>query len=255
MLPRYHMERIPMKTSKVLGIFAVGATAGLLFNFTTQYTDTSSKDKEQLETVVREVVKSEFDRQQAEMMKMVKSAARDAVKESIAFIDAGGIFQNMHEFGDKRIVLQQQFKDDQGELQRMGLEIGKIEQELANASNLMSKAAKEKKEEEMAKLRVSGELKARNLQERYGQIEQDLQMQLLKEIQVAATEIASKENRIAVLAGGLAYADPTINLSDKVLEQVNKKYDQKKKKDATGAKAEVKPALAATTNKAKPKAA
>jgi Skp family chaperone for outer membrane proteins len=237
-----------MFSQKQVRFLFAGSFCALALYVGIQQTDTASKDKEQLELVVRDVVRSEMEKQKAEWQKMMKTAARDAVKESIAFIDAGSILPKMPQFEDIKVTVQSEFNEEQKELNSIGTTLAKLQKEISEMGGAMSKQALDKKQEEMASLQAKGQLKANNMQEKYARKEQEAQVELLKEIQTAASEVAMKENRIAVLAGGLAFADPVIDLSEKVLAQSTKNYEQKKKKLAMAPAKDAKPvAMAAVT--------
>jgi outer membrane protein len=144
-------------------------------------------------------------------------------EQKIGVVDVQGIFQAMPQAAEIANNIQNEFKEQIDEvnlLQRDGqLYTQKLERDAATMSD------QEKQELQAKILQVRGELaeKAQPLQQNLQRRQNEERNKLLGLIKQAIDAVAAKEEYDLILnSGAVAFADESIDLSQQVLDQVNK---------------------------------
>ncbi|MEE4262915.1 MAG: OmpH family outer membrane protein [Desulfobacteraceae bacterium] len=150
------------------------------------------------------------------------SLAADVAK--IGVID----FQKVLETSTAGKVIQSKLKTQNekmtADLQSKGAEIEKISQRLERESMVMSKEMREEKEREQ-RIKVND---FKTLQKNYRSELQKLQVELMQQLQTDITtitqEIGKKEGYLLIMdKRGVVYAPTSVDLTDKIIQAINKK--------------------------------
>ncbi len=116
------------------------------------------------------------------------------------------------------------------DLQKKGAEIEKIQKRLERESMVMSKEMREEKEREQ-RIKVND---FKTLQKKYRAELQKVQVKLMQQLQTDVTtitrEIGKKEGYLLIMdKRGVIYAPQSVDLSDKLIRQLNAKFAKTKK--------------------------
>ncbi len=116
------------------------------------------------------------------------------------------------------------------DLQKKGAEIEKIQRRLERESMVMSKEMREDKEREQ-RIKVND---FKTLQKKYRSELQKVQVKLMQQLQTDVTtitmEIGKKEGYLLIMdKRGVIYTPRSVDLSDKLIRQLNKKFAKTKK--------------------------
>jgi len=116
------------------------------------------------------------------------------------------------------------------DLQKKGAEIEKIQKRLERESMVMSKEMREEKEREQ-RIKVND---FKTLQKKYRSELQKVQVKLMQQLQTDVTtitrEIGKKEGYLLIMdKRGVIYAPNSVDLSDKLIQQLNAKFAKQKK--------------------------
>jgi outer membrane protein len=116
------------------------------------------------------------------------------------------------------------------DLQKKGAEIEKIQRRLERESMVMSKEMREDKEREQ-RIKVND---FKTLQKRYRSELQKVQVKLMQQLQSDVTtitrEIGKKEGYLLIMdKRGVIYTPRSVDLSDKLIRQLNTKFAKTKK--------------------------
>ena len=137
-------------------------------------------------------------------------------------------FQKVLETSDAGKTIQTELKKENEkmavDLQQKGGEIEKIRKRLERESMVMSKEMREEKEREQ-RIKVND---FKTLQKKYRAQLQKRQVQLMQQLQSTVTnitrEIGKKEGYLLIMdKRGVIYAPNSIDLTDKVIQRLNKK--------------------------------
>jgi outer membrane protein len=137
-------------------------------------------------------------------------------------------FQKVLETSNAGKLIQSELKKDNekmtADLQQKGEEIEKIRKRLERESMVMSKEMREEKEREQ-RIKVND---FKSLQKKYRAELQKRQVQLMQQLQADVTDITQqmgkKEGYLLIMdRRGVIYAPNSVDLTDKLIEQLNKK--------------------------------
>jgi outer membrane protein len=137
-------------------------------------------------------------------------------------------FQKVLEVSDAGKMIQSELKKDNekmtADLQQKGEEIEKIRKRLERESMVMSKEMREEKEREQ-RIKIND---FKSLQKKYRGELQKRQVQLMQQLQSGVTDvtqqIGKKEGYLLIMdKRGVIYAPNSVDLTDKLIEQLNKK--------------------------------
>jgi outer membrane protein len=143
-------------------------------------------------------------------------------------------FQKVLETSDAGKHIQSELKKENetmsADLQQKGGEIEKIRKRLERESMVMSKEMREEKEREQ-RIKVND---FKTLQKKYRAQLQKRQVELMQALQVDVTEITQqigkKEGYLLIMdKRGVIYAPSSVDLTDKLIQQLNKKSSNAKK--------------------------
>lgn len=164
-----------------------------------------------------------------------KTESKAEVK--IGFVDMQRAIQSVSEGKKAKDALEKEVKDKQKELKAKEDDLKKMNEDLEKKSALLSDEVKAKKQqtlqEEMMKYREMVGKSQFDLQKR----ERDLTMPIVKKLQEVVDGIAAKEDFTMILGAeqGVLWAKKEIDLTDRVVEEFEKKSggksDKKDKKD------------------------
>jgi outer membrane protein len=156
------------------------------------------------------------------------SLAADVAK--IGVID----FQKVLETSAAGKAIQAELKKENekmgADLQKKGAEIEKIQRRLERESMVMSKEMREDKEREQ-RIKVND---FKTLQKKYRSELQKVQVKLMQQLQTDVTtitrEIGKKEGYLLIMdKRGVIYTPRSVDLSDKLIRQLNTKFAKTKK--------------------------
>ena len=156
------------------------------------------------------------------------SLAADVAK--IGVID----FQKVLEISTAGKAIQAELKKKNekmgADLQKKGAEIEKIQKRLERESMVMSKEMREEKEREQ-RIKVND---FKTLQKKYRSELQKVQVKLMQQLQTDVTtitrEIGKKEGYLLIMdKRGVIYTPRSVDLSDKLIQQLNTKFAKTKK--------------------------
>ena len=156
------------------------------------------------------------------------SLAADVAK--IGVID----FQKVLETSAAGKAIQAELKKENekmgADLQKKGAEIEKIQRRLERESMVMSKEMREEKEREQ-RIKVND---FKTLQKKYRSELQKVQVKLMQQLQADVTtitrEIGKKEGYLLIMdKRGVIYTPRSVDLSDKLIRQLNTKFAKTKK--------------------------
>ena len=156
------------------------------------------------------------------------SLAADVAK--IGVID----FQKVLEISTAGKAIQAELKKKNekmgADLQKKGAEIEKIQRRLERESMVMSKEMREEKEREQ-RIKVND---FKTLQKKYRSELQKVQVKLMQQLQADVTtitrEIGKKEGYLLIMdKRGVIYTPRSVDLSDKLIQQLNTKFAKTKK--------------------------
>jgi len=147
----------------------------------------------------------------------------------IVYFDGLDIFSKTHEVQDTKIGLERKFQEDGKNVQKLNAEAEKAAADLKNMGSIATEHARRSKQEEVLEKQNKVAVKERSLQQ-YAQEEmQRAEYEMAQKLKAYATKVAKEEGYSLVLAGGVAYGDPKLNISDKIVAKWNSEYDAHKK--------------------------
>jgi len=152
------------------------------------------------------------------------SAATDYV---IAVIDPTRIVEQSPQYEAARAELQKEVSDREQKLVEQQKQITELRKKLEKDASLMS-------EEEIQRLQT--DIRNRDRKVKYAQAEfredfalrqNELRARLAKQVEEVVKELAKEENIDLILSEGLVYYSKRIDISDKVIARLKKKFDAK----------------------------
>lgn len=158
----------------------------------------------------------------------LKKFVRQEIQKSVAFINPFEILEKSLEYRDELKRIEKELDSRKAQLKTLEETAMKKKTELETMGNALSESARERKREELVNLEAQYRIKLQGAQEYAQGAEEKARMKILKKIQDEAEALAREEGRIMVLAGGIIYGAKPIDLTQKVLVRVNKKYEAEK---------------------------
>ncbi len=173
-------------------------------------------------------VKSDIDFMQSP--DALKNFIRDELQKSIGFINPFEILEGSEEYKDEIKNIEKELDGKKAQLKSIEETAMKKKSELETMGHALSDAARERKREELVNLEAQYRIKLQSAQEYAQSAEEKARMRILKKIQDEAEVLSKEEGRIMVVAGGVIYGAKPIDLTEKVLTRLNKKYRAEKEK-------------------------
>ncbi len=177
----------------------------------------------------------------------LQEVIRTTVSSMFAFVDPYFVLSQIDEVKDAEKKLKSDLELKEKQIMDIQYKIKEKEDELRMKASALSPDARERYNAEILSLRAQGQTKYEGLQAFVQQAQQQLEMGFLKKIQEAAEEIATENNMILVYGAGIVYGHKGLNISEKVVSRLNKKYTDEKRKST-------KPATPAQTTEPKKEA-
>jgi len=150
----------------------------------------------------------------------------------IVYFDGLEVFNKSHEVADAKKELEGRFQEEGKNLQKLRTEAEKAATDLNNMGSIATEKARRTKQEEVEVKRNEVTVKERSVQQYAQQEMQRAEYEMAQKLKDYATKVAKEEGYRLVLAGGVAYADNKLNISDKIVTTWNNEFDAKKTKTA-----------------------
>jgi len=154
--------------------------------------------------------------------------------QKIGMIDLQKIIEESSVGKRSSVEMKSQGKKMEGILKEKGAEIEGLQKTLEQKGTVMSKAAREKKEQELRDKITD----LKSLQRRYQDVLRELNLNLSKQITKDVFEIVEKigkrEGYTLILdrrVGGIVYAPTAIDITDKVIKEYNSMDAKRSKKE------------------------
>ena len=149
----------------------------------------------------------------------------------IGFVDPYKVLQGLEQWKDEGMRIQKELQAKNQQIEdKKAAYTTKI-----NALQGMGTTAKpeviDAKKYELKQLANEIELMSQSLQERAERVAQEAQMAVFKDIELASQEVALEMGFDIVLAGGVLYVSPKLDISSELVSKMNSKYAAKKKQE------------------------
>lgn len=154
---------------------------------------------------------------------LISSAS--AAEYVIGVIDPTRIVEQSPQYEDARAQLQKEVSEREQKLAEQQQQIVELQKSLDNDAALMS-------EDEIQRLQT--DIRNRDRKVKYAQAEfredfalrqNELRTKLAKQVEEVVAELAREENIDLILSEGLVYYSKRIDISDKVIERLRKKFE------------------------------
>lgn len=145
------------------------------------------------------------------------------------FFDGLEVFNKAHEVQEKRKDLELKFQEEGKNLQKLRAEAEKAMTESQSMGSIATEQARRTKQEEALEKKNKVEVKEASLQQYAQQEMQRAEYEMAAKLRDYATKVAKENGYKMVLAGGVAYAEDDLNISNKIVALWNNEYDVKKK--------------------------
>ncbi|NPA58580.1 MAG: OmpH family outer membrane protein [Aquificae bacterium] len=147
-----------------------------------------------------------------------------AFAQNVAFVDVQKVMNQSKKGQQYKKEIESKVSYYQKKLEKIDKQIKEIEKQLA--SPVLSEEAKEKKRKEIAQLKAKGLEIQQQAEEELSKMKAQAEMELIKLIQKVTERYAKQHNIDLVFIGGaiggVVYHDKAIDITDKILELVNK---------------------------------
>ncbi len=159
----------------------------------------------------------------------LRGLIREEIQNSIGFIDPMRVFEQSDQYKDEIKNIEKELEVRKQQLKSLENTAMKKKAEMETMANALSDSAKERKKEEMINLESQYRIKLQSAQEFAENAEQKIRMNILRRIQDAAEAVAKEQNMVLVFGTGVVYGAKAVDLTDKVIERINKTYRAEKK--------------------------
>lgn len=150
----------------------------------------------------------------------------------IRFADPMGILQNSDQWKDISVQAQQEIDRRTKEVNKLENEYVKKAEELQSMGTMAKPEVKESKREALMTLQSEIQIKTKTLQEYAEDASRRAQMEIFKEVEQTTAEIAQQASYDIVLASGVLYVAPKLDITQDVAQRMNAKYTERKKRQA-----------------------
>ncbi len=149
-------------------------------------------------------------------------AFADEDSQKFAWIDLEKVIQGYHKTEPIVAKLEKEKDKKEGEVKKLIEEIKMMEGKLA----LMTESARRKQEKAIAKKRLAASTLIQEAERDLSLLEVNEMEKVIEEVKKRAAELAEEGGYIFIfLSNTIIYKDPALNLTDKLLEVLNKKKD------------------------------
>jgi Skp family chaperone for outer membrane proteins len=158
----------------------------------------------------------------------IKAIIREEMQSSIAFVNPYEILEKSEEYSDELRRIEGGVEARKQELRALEETAMKKKTEYDTLRSSLTDNAQDRMREEMINLEAQYRIKLQGTQEWAQKEEEKTRMRILKKIQEETEVVAKEENRLMVFAGGILYGAKGVDLTEKVLNRMNKKYRAEK---------------------------
>jgi len=157
----------------------------------------------------------------------------DAQNAKIRCADSMKAYQMSDQVKDESIAAQKNMQTRYQKIQQMQKKLQQKKKELNETKNVTTKDKQEDMAKEIASLEHQIQIEGRALEQYQQGVQQEIQMHFVKEFEKATQEIAKEKDLGAVSAGGFIYVSEEMDITQEVVDRLNKKYAQTKKSKTT----------------------
>ena len=141
----------------------------------------------------------------------------------IGYVDVRKVFDSCTATHQAVLSLRKEIESKQGALAKEEEEIMALQKELREKEVVLSEIEKKKRQAEIDDKTTLFKKKAENAQQEMAIKEREFTNSIIKSIQTVITEIAKQENYNLILEkDSILYGDNVVDLTDKVIEKLNK---------------------------------
>ena len=159
---------------------------------------------------------------------VVTGAAMAADVAKIGVVDLQRVLETSNPGKAAQVEIKKQKDEMETDLKQKGAEIEQIRQRLERESMVMNKEAREEKEREV-RIKLND---FKTLQKRYRSDLQALEKKLVNQLQTEVfsivEDLGKKEGYLLIISKiGVLYSPTTIDITDKLIQQLNRSYAKK----------------------------
>lgn len=181
--------------------------------------------------------------------KTVKVVTPSSHSVKIVTGDPMKILNGSEQWKDLSTKAQQDVERKAKELEKKQQEAIALEEELNTMGSTVKPEVKSEKQTKLAVLRGEMEVKSAMLQRDMQEAGNRAQAEIFKEVERASAEVAQQKGYDVILANGVLYASPKLDVTYEIVTNMNEKYAEHKKRQEKplAKKAEAKAPTAAST--------
>ena len=147
----------------------------------------------------------------------------NAVELKVGYVQVDKILQEAPQTAESGKKLEKEFSARSQELERMAKQIKDVETSLDKDGLTISETDRRNKERDLSNVKIEFQRKQRELREDVNLRKNEELGSLQDRINKAVTAVSQAEGYDLVVYGGVAFASPKIDITDKVLKSLGKK--------------------------------
>ena len=147
----------------------------------------------------------------------------------IGFVDPYKVLQGLEQWKDEGMKIQKDLQAKNQKIEDKKTEYATKQSGLQGMGSTAKPEVVKAKQIELKQMAIAIEGMMQSLQEDAERVSQEAQMAVFKEIETASHEIAMEMGLDIVLAGGVLYVSPKLDVSAELITKMNTKYGSKKK--------------------------
>ena len=151
------------------------------------------------------------------------STIASAADLKVGYVQVDKILQEAPQTSESGKKLEREFAPRSSELERMAKQIKDVETSLDKDGLTISETDRRNKERDLSNLKIEFQRKQRELREDVNLRKNEELGSLQDRINKAVTAVSQAEGYDLVVYGGVAFASPKIDITDKVLKSLGKK--------------------------------
>ena len=151
------------------------------------------------------------------------SSVSNAADLKVGYVQVDKILQEAPQTSESGKKLEREFAPRSQELERMAKQIKDVEASLDKDGLAISETERRNKERDLSNVKIEFQRKQRELREDVNLRKNEELGSLQDRINKAVTAVSQAEGYDLVVYGGVAYASPKIDITDKVLRSLGKK--------------------------------
>lgn len=170
-----------------------------------------------------------------------KPAVATGIQSEIGAVDPMRVLNDSLEYRQGISNIEKELENRKKEIQNLERDITKKRTEFEAAAATLNEAGRKQRIEDVTELQLKYQSKMQTAQQYAQTAEEELRSKVLRKVQEVVTDIAKEMGLKLVFAGGVIYADKSIDITDKVVTRLNKKYEDEQKKNTAQVGASSKP--------------